>query len=50
MEELVNASELHDRVEEWQSLAEFASDTDPGTVQQQGARVRSRYCRRGVRR
>jgi hypothetical protein len=29
---LVKPSELHDRVEEWQSLAEFASDTDPGTM------------------
>src|SRR3984957_10826735 len=32
MGELIKPSELHDRVEEWQSLAEFASDTDPGTV------------------
>src|SRR5580692_3772643 len=32
MGELVKPSELHDRVEEWRSLVEFASDTDPGTV------------------
>ena len=32
MGDLAKPSELHDRVEEWQSLAEFASDTDPGTV------------------
>ena len=32
MRELVKPAELHDRVEEWQSLVEFASDSDPGTV------------------
>jgi uncharacterized protein len=30
--DLVKPAELHDRVEEWQALADFAADPDPGAV------------------
>jgi len=32
MSTLAKPPELHDRVEEWEALAEFAADTSPGAV------------------